>query len=326
MNENDLQKTVRECALPVETLVFLSATIEEAMTSLRKKQIHQKIIYFYAVDEQHHLKGVISTRQLLLADPNQRIEEIMQSAIVKIQADQTMQEAMELFARHPLLALPVIDEKGRLIGAIDVQMISEEALDIADQRSRSDAFQIIGLTLEDGRKIPLRSHYRLRMPWLLCNVFSGIVCAIISRVFEDVLAKYLLLAFFIPLVLTLSESTSMQSVAQSLQFLRRPRFQWKSAWLQSLREWQLALLLGVSSGILVGGISLLWGDGYLPSVAIAVGIVSGVAFSTIFGISIPIFLHRLRLDPKVAAGPVVLMIADILTTGLYLALASWWLL
>jgi magnesium transporter len=119
---------------------------------------------------------------------------------------------------------------------------------------RLDLFQMIGLSLEDGQKPSLRTGYRLRMPWLLCNVFSGIVCAIISRVYEVVLAKYLLLAFFIPLVLTLSESTSMQSMTQSLLFLRRPRFQWKTAIGQAFREWQLAILLAASSGVIVGGL------------------------------------------------------------------------
>jgi magnesium transporter len=143
---------------------------------------------------------------------------------------------------------------------------------------------------------------------------------------EDVLSKFLLLAFFIPLVLTLSESSSMQSVAQSLQFLRRPRFHWKIAWIRSVREWQIVALLALTSGILVGGLSLFWGDGFLVSFAIGIGIIAGVIISSLFAISVPIILHRLRLDPKVAAGPVVLMIVDILTTAVYLGLATWWLL
>ena len=164
------------------------------------------------------------------------------------------------------------------------------------------------------------------MPWLLCNVFSGLVCAIISRVYELVLSEALLLAFFIPLVLTLSESTSMQSMAQSLQFLRGPRFSWKRIQYLAFREWQLSILLSVSLGLLVGAFSLLWGDSYLPSVAIGCGILGGVTFSSIFAIVIPIGLNRLRLDPKVASGPLVLMIADMLTTAIYLSLATWWLI
>lgn len=326
MTEHDLSKTARECALPIETLIPVDATLEDAMASLRKKSIHQRIIYFYAVDDHNRLKGVVSSRQLLLSDPQKKVREIMFENVVKINEHQTLRHAMELFADHPLLALPVVDDHGKLLGVIDLQMVTEESIDLSNEKSRSDAFQMIGLSLEERKRIPIHVSYRLRMPWLLCNVFSGIICAAISRYFELVLSAYLLLAFFIPLVLTLSESTSMQSVAQSLQFLRRPHFRWKTAWLRMVHEWQVVLFLALTCGILVGLISLFWGDGFFPSAAIGVGIMGSVAASAIFAITIPVILHRLKLDPRVAAGPVVLMAVDILTTGIYLALATWWLL
>lgn len=321
MTESDLLKKAHECALPLETVIHSHVTVEEAMAVLRKKKVQQKIIYFYAVDIANNLKGVVSTRQLLLADPERKVEEIMQDAVIKVHAGQTLRDALELFARHPLLALPVVDDTGKLLGAIDVQMVTNESV----EPGSSDLFQIIGFMLEDRKKRSIFKGFKLRMPWLLCNVFSGLICALISRCFDVVLAKVLLLAFFIPLVLTLSESTSMQSMAQSLQFLRRPRFDWKLARLRGFKEWRLVNLLALTSALLVGGLSLLWGEGLLPSVAIAIGILGGVSFSALFGICMPILLHRFRLDPKVAAGPVVLMIADILTTAIYLGVATWWL-
>jgi magnesium transporter len=322
MAESHLFKSVQECAAPLETVIPSHLTVEEAMTALRKKRVQQKIIYFYAVDESHNLKGVVSTRQLLLADPTRKIEEIMQDSVIKVKAGQTLRDALELFARHPLLALPVVDDQGKLIGAIDVQMVTNETV----EPGSSEYFQILGFMLEDRKKRSLMQGYKLRMPWLLCNVFSGLICAMISRYFDLVLAKVLLLAFFIPLVLTLSESTSMQSMAQCLQFLRRPRFDWRVAKVRGFREWMLVNMLAVSSAVLVGGLSLFWGQGILPSVAIGIGILFGVSFSALFGICMPILLHHFRLDPKVAAGPVVLMIADILTTAIYLGVATWWLL
>ncbi|MDE3046142.1 MAG: magnesium transporter [Verrucomicrobiota bacterium] len=322
----DYSKLARDSAIPVETVLPITATVEESMTTLRQKHIAQKIIYFYVVDENYRLRGVVSTRQLILAEPNVRIEDIMQPHVVKLHCDQTLQQAMELFAEHPLLALPVIDDEGRLMGTIDVQMVMEEVVDIADMRTRLDVFQMIGLSIEDGKKVSMRKNYRRRMPWLLCNVFSGLMCAVISRSFEGVLSKYLLLAFFIPLVLTLSESTSMQSMTNSILFLRRPRFHWSIAFKRGMREWQLDALLGCSSGLLVGFFSLFWDGGLLPSLSISMGILASVIFSAFFGITIPVVLHRLKLDPKVAAGPLVLMITDILTTALYLGVATWWLL
>ena len=299
---------------------------EEAMKDLRTRKIKQEIIYFYAVDKEGVLKGVISTRQLLLAMPEDKIKDIMLEKVVKIKGSSSLRDVMEAFEKHPLLAIPVVDSENKLIGAIDVQKVTHEPINFLDQRSRMDAFQMIGITLEEKKKIPIFLSYRHRIPWLLCNVFSGLVCALISRVFEVVLTKVILLAFFIPLVLTLSESTSMQAMAQSIQFLRRPRFYWKSVRNRALHEWQLVFLIAISLGVLVGILSLLWGDSLLPSLAIAVGIIVGITVSSFFAISVPIFLNRMKLDPKVASGPVVLMLCDIIATAAYLSLAAWWLL
>lgn len=324
MNDTiDQNNFARDYAMPIETVIPLQATVEEALVSLRQKHIQQKIIYFYVVDERHKLKGVISTRQLLLAESDRKIEEMMQDAVIKIKGDQTLKEALELFSRHALLALPVVDEEERLLGMIDVQTLTHESLDLADMRSRADLFQLIGLSLEDGKRIPFFHSYRRRMPWILCNVFSGTICAIISGYYSHVLSRYLLLAFFIPLVLTLSESTSMQSMTQSLLFLRRPKFVWKVAFARGLREWQLMVGIALSLALLVALLSLFWGDGIHPSLAIGFGIFIGISTSVAFGICLPVVFHRLKLDPKVASGPVVLMIADMITTAFYLGFATW---
>jgi magnesium transporter len=324
--EKDLSQLAVDCYLPIDALILIHSSVGEALRELRKKRITQTIIYFYVVDADGKLQGVVSTRQLLLAEPHLKIDEIMQRSIIAIDADKPLSKAMELFAEYPLLALPVVDHEGKLLGTIDVQMIMDENLNIADLRTRLDVFQMIGLKLEDGKKKSLGGNYRLRLPWLLCNVFSGIVCAIISRYFEVVLAKFLLLAFFIPLVLTLSESASMQSMTQSLVFLRRPRFSFATAMVRGFKEWQLAVLLAVSLGTLVGFLSLFWGDGIFPSICIGVGITLSVIISVFFAMTIPLVLHLLRRDPKVASGPVVLMIADMLTTAIYLGLSTWWLI
>lgn len=322
----DLDKIAYECVVAVDTALLLTDTVEDALGSLRKKHIRHNVIYFYVVDAENHLKGVVSTRQLLLADPRRAINDIMTHAVVKIESHQTLREAMEVFAKKSFLALPVVDRENKLLGAIDLDVVMGEAIDISTERGRWDAFQMIGVTLEDGKRPPIFHSYRLRMPWLLCNVFSGLICAIISRVYENVLSSYLLLAFFIPLVLTLSEAISIQSVAQVLQFLRRPRFHWPTAVVRGLREWQVVILLALTCGSLVGALSLFWDDGELVAGALGVGIMGSVTLSALFGIVMPVALHRAKLDPRVAAGPVVLMIVDILTTTFYLGLATWWLL
>jgi magnesium transporter len=322
-----LEKRVVDLAKAVDTVVKEDVTVQEALDSLHGKQIEEKIVYFYVVDEKHKLLGVIPTRKLLLCSSDTKISDIMEKSVIKLDADQTLHDAMEIFARHSLLALPIVDKEGILLGAVDVEMYMEESFDIADARRRADIFQMMGLSLEEEKKRSLFGDYRLRMPWILCNMFGGIFCAIISSLHELVLSRVLLLAMFIPLVLSLSESVSMQAMTHSIQFMRNPsKSSWRISFLRAFKEWKIVGLIAITSGVLVGLISLFWQEGLAPSLIIGFSILISVTISSSFGIALPIFLHKTALDPKVASGPVVLMIADVLTTTIYLSLATWLLL
>lgn len=313
--------SIGELATQVDTTISIDATIEEALALIRNKTVHHSIVYFYVVDHQQHLVGVVSARQLLLSPLHQKVSDVMQSWVAKLKVNQTIKDALELFDRHPLLALPVVDHEGKLLGAVDVQMVTHEKVNWADQHNRAALFQMIGITLEDEKKSTVWHNYSRRMPWLLCNVFSGLVCAMISRFYEHVLAQFLILTFFIPLVLTLSESISMQSMAQSLQLLRRPRFSWHVVVKKLFQDGQVVTLLALTSSFLMILIALSWGGNFGPALAIGGGVLCSILSSALFGTLLPVFFHRMKLDPKVASGPMVLMTTDILTMTLYLSLA-----
>lgn len=324
--KNDLTRPVKDFILPVHTTLHEDQTIEEALMSLRRRRIDEKIVYFYVVDNKNCLQGIVSTRQLLLKDPNQAIKEIMGNSVIRVNENQTLEEAMEILSSHQLLAIPAVDDDNRFKGIIDVQVYLDESLDVANSRHNQDVFQILGLTLELGkRQSPLKS-YRVRMPWILCNMIGGVACAIISSIFQAVLAKVLVLAMFIPLILTLSESISMQSMTQSLHLVRQPNISWKRIFDRVFSEGKMVMLLALTCAIAVGAISLFWDAGIMASFTIAISLVVAISLSASVGACIPLLLHARSLDPKVASGPVVLMLADVVTTALYLSLATWWLL
>lgn len=326
MTRKDLTRLVKDFVVPVHTVIHVDDTVDEALVTLRSQKIDEKIIYFYVVDKHDRLQGVVSTRNLLLSSPRTHISEIMEKSLIFLMAEQTLEQAMEVLSSHRLLALPVVEKDKRFLGVVDIGLYMEEAVDIAKERHRNDVFQMLGLTIEEGKKKSTWKSYCTRMPWIFCNMAGGIGCAIISRIFEMVLAKVLLLAMFIPLVLSLSESISMQSMTQSLQLLHKQKLSFKAIFKRVTSESKMTILLSTTCGVLVGLISLLWGQGVAPGLTIAVGLTISIALSASVGSSIPLFLHARQLDPKVAAGPVVLMFADIITTSLYLSLATWWLL
>ncbi len=326
MKKKESKVLVKDHMHPAAVVVHEDHSIKEAVDVLRKKQCDGKIIYFYVVDEGQKLKGIVSARTLLLADPNAKIKEIMEKVVFCLEEDQNIQEAMEELSHRRLLALPVVDKNHKMKGVVDVHQYLEENIDVFKEQRNQDVFQLLGMTLEEGLyKSPLKS-YKKRMPWILCNMVGGIACAIVSHIFQLVLGKVLILAMFIPLVLSLSESISMQSMTQSFHILRKQNISWHRILMRMFSEIRTAILMSVTSGVLVGGLSLFWGAGILVSATIATGILISVILSAVIGSSIPLFLHLNHLDPKVASGPVVLTISDVITTTIYLFLATLWLL
>ncbi len=326
MKQSDLTKQVKDFLTPVHTTLSKEQTIEEALNSLRGRRISEKVIYFYVVDDTGVLHGVVPTRKLLLKDLHTKIKEIMISSVIQVKEEVTLEEVLDVLSKHQLLAVPVVDERGRLKGVVDVQLYFEETVEIADACHTSDVFQILGLTLEEGkRKSPWKS-YRIRMPWILCNMGGGIACAIISNIYREVLGQVLLLAMFIPLILTLSESIAMQSMTQSLHLVKQSDLGWRKLLKRILFEGRMVMLLALTCAIMVGILSLFWAGGMDVSWTIGTALLFTIVISASMGAAIPLLLYAKSLDPKVASGPVVLMFTDVIATTLYLSLATWWLL
>jgi len=311
------------------TSIFLQEDwpIAKALEFLRSQKVPDKILYFYVVNSSHKLVGILSTRQFLLSDPQTLIKDVMERQFIRVQSNATVEQTMEMFMHNQLLALPVVDAKGGFLGIIDVYFCLKEAFDIANTRSDQDVFQLIGLSLETSKKKSLFQGFRRRMPWLVFNIVGGLTCAMISDYYKLTLGAFLILAMFIPLVLTLSESVSMQAMTVSLYSLQPGgKFSLRLLISRSWFEIRVALTLGLTCGVIVGATSIFWQDGMMPSLVIGLSIVVSTCIAALFGGMLPLLLHGLRLDPKLAAGPIGLMLADVLTTFIYLGLATWWLI
>jgi magnesium transporter len=181
--KKDFKTLVKDRARPVHTVVHEQNTIEQALESLRKKKFDDKIIYFYVVDSENRLQGIVPTRTLLLRDPHTKISSIMEKSVIRLQEDQNLEQAMKALSHHRLLALPVVDEKQKLKGVIDVQLYLEENVDLFKAQRNLDVFQMLGMTLEEGLYRSPWKGYSKRMPWIFCNMIGGLACAAVSRMF-----------------------------------------------------------------------------------------------------------------------------------------------
>ncbi len=298
-------------------------TVGEALAKVRETPTIGRIIYFYVVDRQNRLSGVVPTRRLLLSASETPLAEIMVRDVVTLPESATVLDACELFTMHRLLAFPVVDAKRRIVGIVDVDLYTQGRSEIEEAERSDDLFQLIGVHLVEAQLGHPLTAFRSRFPWLLCNVAAGIMAAFLSGVFEDELQRVVALAMFVPVVLGLAESVSIQSVSLALQILhgQPPTL---AAYVKKLkREMLTGVMLGLLSATLVAIAALLWQRNGRLALCLLVGITGGVAAAAIIGMSMPNILRMLRRNPQVAAGPIALAVADMVTLLVYFSLARW---
>ncbi len=296
-------------------------TVEQALASIRQRGVGEKIVYFYVVDDDEQLVGVVPTRRLLMAPLARPLADLMIRSVIAIPATATVMEACEFFVMHKFFAFPLIDEKRRVVGLVDVGLFTEQVFDIAEREQMTEVFETLGFHVAQVRDASPWRAFRIRFPWLLTTILSGTFCAFLAGAYKLTLAKSLVIAFFLTMILGLGESVSIQSMTVTIQALRtiHPTLRW---YLVSLwRETFTALLLGGSCGLVVGLVVLAWQETPMPALVIAASVTFCLLTACVTGLSVPTLLHALKLDPKIAAGPLTLAMADIFTLLFYFNLA-----
>ena len=318
-----LNEPIRDHLRSDFTRLRVGWTVGEALARLRERPPAGKIVYFYVLDADDRLLGVASTRALLLSPLDRPLAEIAARDVETLPIRATVREACEHFLRRRLLAFPVVDEAGVLVGVVDMELFTKEIHRLDDATIRDDLFQSIGVHAADADPRSPWGAFRRRFPWLGCNLAAGLTAAFLSGVFKGVLGRVVELTFFFPLVLNLAESVSSQSVSLALQLLHGPPPTWRSMLSRLRREAAIGTMLGLGAGAVVALAALAWLR--MPGVSLALigGIAGGVAGSAVLGMTLPILLRLFRLDPRVAAGPIALAGADVITILLYLSLAQW---
>ena len=224
-------------------------TVAEAHDAVRAARSAREVLYFYVLDGHDRLAGVVPVRHLLTAPLDERVERMMIPGVVAIPSWATVLVASEYFATRKLKAFPVIHDDGTLAGVVDKGLFTDEVIGVA-RETYDDIYQLLGVHAT-AMGTPWSS-YLDRFPWLLSNMTGGLLCAFIAAQFEGLLQHAAVLALFIPIVLALAESVSMQSATLTLQRLSNESLKPARIVAALWREARTALLLGLSSGLLVG--------------------------------------------------------------------------
>src|SRR5437763_4003380 len=260
----DFNSPVVEHARKDFPLLDADRTVAEALDRIRREGVGERVIYFFAVDSDKRLVGVLPTRRLLTASLETPLREIMVRRVIAIPATASVLDACEFFVLYKFFAFPVIDEQRRIVGVIDVSLFAQEILGEGEEQTRpaspirDDVFEVLGFHLEQIRGASPWRVFRFRFPWLLVTVTAGTICAMLAGAFEATLARSLVVAFFLTMVLGLNESVSAQSMSVTIQMLRSAPVTWSWFAMALRREFITAVLIGLGCGTIVAGIVLFW--------------------------------------------------------------------
>lgn len=296
-------------------------TVGEALQTIRDNPPDSRIIYFYVTDNDNHLRGVVPTRRLLLNASEKLIKEIMVVDVIHIPDTATVLDACEYFIFHRLLAFPIVDSESRLIGVVDVELYTEELSDIDRREGSDELFQLIGVHLDAVKQTSPVLAFTIRFPWLLANIAGGLMAAFLSGIFEAELQKAVALALFIPVVLALAESVSIQSVSLALRVMSGHQPTMREILHKVRIEVLTGVFLGVASGLAVATVALLWLGEWRVALCVLGGIAGSVTCASAIGIIMPNLIRFFNREPQVAAGPVALASTDMVTLLIYFTLA-----
>lgn len=295
-------------------------TVEEAIAHVRRatEQV-EYVFYVYVVDDERNLRGVISLRQLLLARPTQKLAQVMTPNVWRVNVLADQEVVAQLISRYNILAIPVVDESGALVGIVTV----DDVLDVLRDEATEDILKMAGTHYAE--EVTSLSAFRLawvRFPWLAVSWLGSIVSAYFIAQYSNEIAKVIALAAFIPVINGTAGNVGAQGVAIMVRGLATGKVNPKSWFRVVGRQVMVGLILGICFGSLLYGLAKL----QYPSIA-PLGIIVGLAISISIIISatlsslLPFMLHFLRLDPALMTGPFVTTCMDLVSVLVYFNIA-----
>ncbi len=318
--------TTDVAALPV------GITAGEAIEALRRfhDELGSNLRYVYVVDDDRRLIGVVPFRELVFARPATGLRDIMDTNLAVVRTDTDREEVADLMQKYTLIAVPVVDHDGRLVGMVKVA----EAMEAIQAEASEDMAIMFGAGEQESVFTPVNESVRRRLPWNLFNLAAGFITVFVVAQFEDTLARYALLAAFMPLVAGLSGNAGAQAIAVTIRSLAVDDLPPGKEGRAVRRE----LLIGLLRGIIISTIGAILvaavvavsnvGDAATAPTPLQMGVIVwismmvGAITAALAGVSIPLILRRLNQDPAMASNIFLTMITDAVGFGSFLLVAQ----
>ena len=298
----------------------LSMSVQEAIDALRRRVEEAETVYYaYAVDEGQRLLGVLSLRDMALAPPGTGVRDLVIRDAVAVEVSADVEEVARTFDKYDYTALPVVDERRKLLGVITV----DDVIDVIREEATEDIYGLGGVPSEEGVDTTWWASLRLRLPWLYVRLFTALAAALVVGLFEQTIAKVAALAVMMGVIAGQGGSAGMQTVTIITRGMALGEIDQKRGWMLLSKELLLGVANGVLLGLTVGGITYLWKGEILLGVAVCLAMWINLIVAGVAGVLIPLGVRALGKDPALASGIFLTTVTDVLGFGLLFVIARW---
>ncbi|MBI3929315.1 MAG: magnesium transporter [Armatimonadetes bacterium] len=273
-------------------------TVDEAFRYLRRERPDaDQPFYLYTVDSEGRLQGVVSLRKFIISDPETRLEDIMISDVLHVAVDMDQEQAAEMLRHYDLMALPVVDGEGHLVGVLT----ADDVLDVQVEEATEDIYLQAGLDADASPHSPIGPTLRRRVPWLLANLTIGFLSALIVSYFEGTIATVAALAAFMPIVAGHGGNTGSQTTTLVVRGIALGEIYRKDIPRMLMKELMFGLFYGCLAGVLTGCLAYLLTRNLWMAAVVFLAMAGNILVAGLAGATIPLGLRALNIDPALAS-------------------------
>ena len=293
-------------------------TAGEAITALQSARDVEMVFYLYVVDERRHLVGVVSLRRLLLVSPDTPLKRIMTTDVESARVDTDQEEVARQVASYNLLAIPVVDSENKLVGVITV----DDVIDVIKDEATEDVFRLAGVSKDDGVLTPPLESLRRRLPWLLINLGTAFLAALVVSFFQTPIKQYALLAVLMPVVAGMGGNAATQTLAVIVRGLALGELTWANARQALFKEALVGLGNGVANGVVGALVVGLISHDWILALILGLAMIINMFVAATAGTLIPLGLRAAKVDPALASSVFITTFTDVFGFFSFLGLGT----
>ena len=295
-------------------------TVGQAMAHIKKTGIHKETIYTCYITERRKLVGIVSAKDLMTTDDNVPIKDLMETEIISVYTHADQEQVAQLFTKYDLLALPVIDQDGRMVGIVTF----DDAMDVMVDEATEDITKMAAINPSEKTyfETSVLQHAKNRIPWLLILMFTSIITGTIITRYENAFAAIPLLVSFIPMLMDTGGNCGSQSATLIIRGIALDEIRFTDLFKVMFKEFRISLIVGAFLAVANGVRIFIQYHNPGLAVVIACSLMGTVIMAKLVGCTLPLLAKKVNLDPAIMASPLITTLVDTFSILIYFNIAT----